>query len=68
MYNTNATVDVSPCDGISAILGRHKACAQIAMIMNGGGLSLPPPFGLRSLYAHFIPLDMAHGAYDALLT
>ena len=52
MHNTNATADTSPCNGISAILGQHKACAQIAMIMNGRGLSPPPPFGLRSLYAH----------------
>ena len=52
MHNTNATADVSPCNGISAILGQHKACAQIAMIMNGRGLSPPPPFGLRSLYIH----------------
>ena len=52
MHNTKATVDVSPCNGISAILGQHKACAQIAMIMNGRGLSPPPPFGLRSLYTH----------------
>ena len=52
MHNTNATADVSPCNGISAILGQHKACAQIAMIMNGRGLSPPPPFGLRSLYTH----------------
>ena len=48
----NATADVSPCNGISAILGQQKACAQIAMTMNGRGLSPPPPFGLRSLYAH----------------
>ena len=54
MYNTNATADVSPYNGISAILGQHKACAQIAIIMNGRGLSPPPPFGLRSLiYPHF---------------
>ena len=52
MHNTNATADVSPYNGISAILGHHKACAQIAMIMNGRGLSPPPPFGLRSLYTH----------------
>ena len=52
MYNINATADVSPCNGISAILGQHKACAQIAMIMNRRGLSPPPPFGLRSLYTH----------------
>ena len=69
MYNTNATADVSPYNGISAILGQHKACAQIAMIMNGRGLSPPPPFGLRSLYTHTsVPLDMAPGAYDAPLT
>ena len=52
MHNTNATVDVSPYNGISAILGQHKDCAQIAMIMNGCGLSPPPPFELRSLYTH----------------
>ena len=52
MHSTNATADVSPYNGISAILGQHKACAQIAMIMNGRGLSPPPPFGLRSLYTH----------------
>ena len=43
---------MSPCNGISTILGQLKACAQIAMIMNGRGLSPPPPFGLRSVYAH----------------
>ena len=48
----NATADVSPCNGISAIIGQRKACARIAMILNGRGLSPPPPFGLRSLYAH----------------
>ena len=69
MYNTNATADVSPYNGISAILGQHKACAQIAIIMNGRGLSPPPPFGLRSLYTHTsVPLDMAPSAYDAPLT
>ena len=52
MHNTNATADVSPHNGIPAILGQHKACAQIAMIMNRRGLSPPPPFGLRSLYTH----------------
>ena len=52
MRNTNATVDVSPCYGISTILGQHKACAQIAMIMNGRGLSPSPPFELCRLYAH----------------
>ena len=26
MHNNNATADVSPCNGISAILGQHKAC------------------------------------------
>ena len=48
----NATAEVSPCNIISAILGQQKACAQIAMIMNGRGLSPPPPFQLRSLYTH----------------
>ena len=52
MHNINATADVNPYNGIPAILGQHKACAQIAMIMNGRGLSPPPPFGLRSLYTH----------------
>ena len=52
MHNINATADVNPCNGISAILGQQKACAQIVMIMNGRGLSPPPPFGLLSLYAH----------------
>ena len=52
MHSTNATADTSPCNGISAILGQHKACAQIAMLMNGRGLSPPSPFGFRSLYAH----------------
>ena len=52
MHYINATADVSPCNGISAILGHQKACAQIAMIMNGRGLSPPPPFEVRSLYAH----------------
>ena len=52
MHNTNATADASPCNGIFAILDQQKACVQIAMILNGRGLSPPPPFGLRSLYTH----------------
>ena len=52
MHYIDATADVSLCNGISAILGQQKAYAQIAMIVKGRGLSPPPPFGLRSLYAH----------------
>ena len=63
MHNTNAPADTSPCNGISAILGQHKACAQIAMIMNGCGLSPPPPFGLRSLYAHTSYHLTSHTSY-----
>ena len=51
MHNPNATADVSPFNGISAILGQHKAYPD-RDVMNGRGLSPPPPFGLRSLYAH----------------
>ena len=46
MHNTNATADVRPCNGISAILSQHKACP-------GRGLSPPPPLGLRSLGTNF---------------
>ena len=39
------------------------------MTMNGRGLSPPPPFGLRKpIRQHFVPLDTAHGTYDAWLT
>ena len=43
IHNTNATADLSSYNGTPATLGQHTT-AQIAKILNGRGLSQPPPF------------------------
>ena len=50
IHNTNATAEVSPCNGISTIFGQHNACLD--RDDNGRGLLPPSPFRLCSQYAH----------------
>ena len=68
MHNANATVGVSPCNSISAILGQHRAYPN--RDDNERTRPVPTPFVRTSqpIRPHFVPLDLAHGTYDASLT
>ena len=61
----NATVDVSPCNGISAILGKRPDRDDNERTRPVTTPSVRTPQPIRP---HFVPLEMAHGAYDASLT
>ena len=68
MHNTNATADVSPCNGISAILGQQKVCPDRDDNERTRPVTTPFVRTSQPIRPHFVPLDMAHGAYDASLT
>ena len=69
MYNINATTaDVSPCNGISAILGQHKAYPDRDGNERTRPVTTPIVRTSQPIRPHFAPLDLAHGAYDASLT
>ena len=52
LHNTNATADLSTCNGTCAIFGQHKACPD-RDDMNRRSLSQFPPFPVCRLCAHF---------------
>ena len=68
MYSTNATADLGLCNGTSAILGRHEACPDCDNNERTRLVITPSVRTSQSLRQHFVPLDIAHGAYDASLT
>ena len=68
MHNTNATGDVRPCNGISAILSQHKACPDRNGNERTRPVTTPSVRTSQPVCPHFVPLNMAHGTYDALLT
>ena len=68
MHNTNATADEIPCNGIPAILGQHKACPDCDDNERTRPVTTPSVRTSQPIRPHFVPLDMAHGAYDASLT
>ena len=68
MHNTNATGDLRPCNGISAILSQHKACPDRDDNERTRPVTTPSVRTSQPICPHFVPLDMAHGTYDASLT
>ena len=68
MHNTDATADVSPCNGISAILGQYKACLDRDDNERTRPVTTLSVRASQPIRPHFVPLDMAHGAYDTSLT
>ena len=68
MHNTDATADVSPCNGISTILGQHKICPDRDDNERTRPVTTPSVRTSQPIRPHFVPLDMARGAYDASLT
>ena len=68
MHNTNATADVSPCNDISVILSQHKTCPDRDDNERTRPVTTPSVRTSQPICPHFVPLDMAHGTYDASLT
>ena len=65
MHNTNATADLSACNGTSATLGQHNACPDRDDTERTRPVttpSVPLSHDLRPLFA---PLEFAYATYDA---
>ena len=68
MHNTNATADLSACNGTPAALGQHNDCPDRDDTERTRPVtppSVPPSHDLRP---PFVPLEHAYAAYDASLT
>ena len=68
VQNTNASADLSPCNGIFAILGQHEACPDSDNNERTRPAPTPSVRTSQSIHRHFVPLDSAHNDYDASLT
>ena len=67
-YNTNATADLSPCNGTPAILDKHDAYPDRDDNERTRPVTTPSVPTSQPIRQHFVPLDIAHGIYDASLT
>ena len=67
-HKTNATADLSPCNGTSTILGQHEACPEHDDNERTRHVTTTSVRTLQPVCPHFLPLDLAHGAYDASFT
>ena len=68
MHNTNATANLSTCNGTPATFGQHNDCQDCNDTERTRPVttpSIPPPHDLRP---PFVPLEHAYAAYDASLT
>ena len=68
MHNTNATVDLSACNGIPVTLGQHNDCPDRDYTERTRPITttfVPPSHDLRP---PFVPLEHAYAACDASLT
>ena len=68
VHNTNATADLSPCNGTPAILDKHEACPDRDDNERTRPVTTPSVRTSQPIRQHFVPLDIAHGTYDASLT
>ena len=67
MHNTNATADVSTRNGTPATFGQHNDCQDRDVTERTRPVTTPSVRTSQPIRPHFVPLDMAHGAYDAPL-
>ena len=68
MHNTNATADLSACNGTSATLGQHNAYPDRDDTERTRPVTTPSvPFS-HDLRPLFVPLELAYTTYDASLT
>ena len=68
MHNTNATADLSTCDGTSAILCQHNDCLDRENTERTRPVTTPSVSPSHDLRPPFVPLEHAYAAYDASLT
>ena len=68
MHNANATADLSPYNGTSAILAQHEACPECDDNEQTRHVTTPSVRASESLRSHIIPPDLVHGPYDTSLT
>ena len=68
MHNTNATADLSACNGTPTTLGQHNDCPDRNDTDRTQPVTTPSvPFS-HDLRPPFVPLEHAHATYDASLT
>ena len=68
LHNTNATADLSACNGTSATLGQHNACPDRDDTEWTRPVTTPSVPLSHDLRPPFVPLEFAHTTYDASLT
>ena len=68
MHNSNATADLSACNGTSATLGQHNDCPDRDDTERTRPVTTPSVSPSRDLRPLFVPLEHAYVAYDASLT
>ena len=68
MHNTNAAAELSPCNGTPATLDKHDACPDHDDNERMRPVTTPSVRTSQPIRQHFVPLDIAHGTYDASLT
>ena len=68
VQNTNATADLSPCNGTPTVLDKHEACPDHDDNERTRPVTTPSVRTLQPIRQHFVSLDIAHGNYDASLT
>ena len=68
MHNTNATADLSACNGTPAKLGQHNDCPDHDDTERTRPVTSPTVSPSHDLRPPFVPLEHAYAAYDASLT
>ena len=64
MQNKNASAGLSPCNGISAILGQHEACPESDDSERTRPATTPSVCTFQSIHRHSVPLSIARNDYD----
>ena len=68
VHNTNAAADLSPYNGTPTILEKHDACTDRDDNERTRPVTTPSVRTSQPIRQHFVPLNTAHGTYDASLT
>ena len=68
MHNTNATADLSACNGTPATLGQHNDCPDRDDTERTRSVTTPSVPLSHDLRPPFVPLEHAYATYDASLT
>ena len=68
MQIKNASADLSPCNGISAVLDQHEACPESDDSERTRPATTPSVRVSQSIHRHFVPLSIALNDYDPSLT